>query len=277
LTGSHLGGKVLLLGSILLIIIGIGLIVASFYTVVQTVGNVGDGGVQDITQLRDYVSKVPKGELNETEIEGILYMREEEKLARDVYQVLYDRWGSQIYQNIAHSEQIHMDAVSLLIEKYGLEDPVVNDSIGAFTNPKFKDLYEELVANGSKSLESAYRVGCYIEEIDIIDLDYYIAKTDNEDLKAVFEFLRFGSYNHLRAFSKQLSNLGITYEPILLDKDRYNEIISSTKIGGGAYKHREKRYYTSITYATYYLYGGLIILIMGIALFALALTRRKEI
>ena len=64
------------------------------------------------------ISQIPAGELSEAEKEGILYMREEEKLARDVHLKLYEIWGLQIFRNIADSEQTHMDAVKLLISRY---------------------------------------------------------------------------------------------------------------------------------------------------------------
>ncbi len=61
--------------------------------------------------------------LNSSEVQGILYMREEEKLARDVYLKLYEMWKLPIFKNIAESEQIRMDLVKALIIKYNLTDP----------------------------------------------------------------------------------------------------------------------------------------------------------
>ena len=49
-------------------------------------------------------------QLTEAEENHILYMREEEKLARDVYLTLYELWGAEIFANISESEQQHMDA-----------------------------------------------------------------------------------------------------------------------------------------------------------------------
>ncbi len=61
--------------------------------------------------------------LTEAEVEGLLYMREEEKLAHDVYVTLYGIWGTPVFQNIANSEQTHTEAVKNLLDIYGLEDP----------------------------------------------------------------------------------------------------------------------------------------------------------
>ena len=124
------------------------------------------------------ISQIPAGELSEAEKEGILYMREEEKLARDVHLKLYEIWGLQIFRNIADSEQTHMDAVKLLISRYNLEDPAPSE-VGKFSNPTLQELYYQLVELGSKSLEDALKVGAMIEEIDIVDLKRHINVTDN--------------------------------------------------------------------------------------------------
>lgn len=58
--------------------------------------------------------------LSAEEIAGLYYMREEEKLAHDVYLNLYDRWGAQVFANIAESETAHTEAVRQLILAHGL-------------------------------------------------------------------------------------------------------------------------------------------------------------
>lgn len=49
------------------------------------------------------------GTLEEKEIEHITYIREEEKLARDVYLTLYELYQASIFENISESEQRHND------------------------------------------------------------------------------------------------------------------------------------------------------------------------
>jgi hypothetical protein len=153
-------------------------------------------------------------------------MREEEKLARDVYQTLYNKWKLQIFANIAESEQKHMDSVKKLIDNYNLEDPA-KEGVGEFTNPKLQELYNKLVEDGSKSIENALKVGAMIEEIDIIDLKKHLSETNKEDIKLVYENLMRGSRNHLRAFTSNLENYGISYEPQYLSKEEYEQIVSS--------------------------------------------------
>lgn len=147
-------------------------------------------------------------QITEAEENYILYMREEEKLARDVYLTLYEIWDAEIFANISESEQRHMDAIKNLITRYALVDPVVEDTLGSFTNPDFKVLYDQLVIDGSGSLEAALNVGVYIEELDIADLDEALRETNRRSVRRVFQNLLNGSYNHLDAFKRALESDG---------------------------------------------------------------------
>jgi hypothetical protein len=140
-------------------------------------------------------------QLTESEEQNILFMREEEKLARDVYLVMYDLWGADVFANISESEQRHMDAIKNLITRYGLEDPVAVDVIGEFVDPELQLLYYDLVKSGEGSLEDALKVGVQIEEKDIADLIQALEDTDKRNIKRVFQNLLNGSYNHLDAFN----------------------------------------------------------------------------
>ncbi len=142
--------------------------------------------------------------LTEAEEQHILYMREEEKLARDVYLTLYELWDAEIFANISESEQRHMDAIKRLVTMYGLEDSVVDDAVGQFTNPYFVGLYDELVLTGEISLEEALKVGVRIEELDIADLELALLETSKRTVRRVFQNLLNGSYNHLDAFQRAI-------------------------------------------------------------------------
>ncbi len=158
-------------------------------------------------------------------------MREEEKLARDVYLTLYDMYGLQIFQNIARSEQNHMDAVLTLIEKYNLTDPVI-DEVGVFTNETLQELYSQLIEQGSQSLTDAILIGALIEEKDIIDINNLINATENPDIIQVFSNLVNGSAHHLKAFSNEYERItGEPYQPQLLIPEQYEATISSVVMG----------------------------------------------
>ena len=118
-------------------------------------------------------------------------MREEEKLAHDVYVTLYAQWGQPIFQNISQSEQTHTDALKVLIDRYGIVDPASKE-IGVFSNPDLQTLYDDLITRGSQSLAEAMKVGAAIEEIDIRDLKSRLEQTDNTDIQQVFADLERG-------------------------------------------------------------------------------------
>ncbi len=167
-------------------------------------------------------------DLSPEEANGLIFMREEEKLARDVYNILYAKWGIRVFNNIAQNEQRHTDAVKTLINKYNLEDPVTNDIPGSFMNHDLQNLYDTLIAKGDSSLVDALLVGALIEEVDIIDIQSEIDEhVDNEDVTIVYDNLINGSYNHLRAFVKNLARQEISYEPQLLSEEVYDGIVNN--------------------------------------------------
>ncbi len=178
------------------------------------------------------INSFPHQEISPVEREALLKMREEEKLARDVYMTLYNKWGLRIFSNIARSEQRHMDSVKLLIDKYHIDDPVKSDVIGVFSNPELGKLYRDLTEKGLKSATDALMVGAIIEDLDIYDLETLLKKVDNSDIVFVFNNLKRGSENHMRAFTGFLKNYGITYKAQHISQERLNEIPSASHSRG---------------------------------------------
>lgn len=142
--------------------------------------------------------------LTGAEADSILFMKQEEKMARDVYQVLYAKWGHVTFGNIAKSEQRHMNAVDNLIARYRLTDTTPVEA-GKFSIPELQALYDQLVALGSQSLKNALAVGVLIEETDIADLQEALKATRERPIRNVFSNLLDGSYNHLVAFTRALN------------------------------------------------------------------------
>lgn len=161
------------------------------------------------TRLEDHgITPLESAEASnsQTTADELAYLIEEEKLAHDVYQVMYDKWGSRVFDNIKNSETTHQDLLLAVMESRELPDPRKSD-VGKFTNPDLQALYDKLTAQGSQSQTEAFRVGVIIEETDITDLNKMIANLDvkDTDIKAVLENLLNGSENHLRAFNRQAS------------------------------------------------------------------------
>jgi len=165
--------------------------------------------------------------LDATETANLVYMREEEKLARDVYITFYQTWSMPVFDNIAASEETHTTQVEDMLEKYRIDDPVVDDTVGVFVDPKLASLYTTLVTQGSASSLAALYVGAAIEEIDMIDLQAAIEASDNADVRLLYENLMSGSRNHLRAYVGQIEDLGIVYEAQYLSQEEVDAIVDS--------------------------------------------------
>lgn len=178
------------------------------------------------------VENLPYEDLSEEEEAGLIRMREEEKLARDVYLVLYDKWGHRVFGNIARSEQRHTDAIKVLLDKYSLTDPSSDNTVGVFTSSEIRDIFDTLTEKGSASLAEALQVGATIEDLDIFDLKEFLAQTDNSDIRTVYQNLLKGSRNHLRAFMYQISAYGESYDAQYLSSEDVDAIINSPRERG---------------------------------------------
>jgi hypothetical protein len=167
----------------------------------------------------------PSGELTQEEVDGLLFMIEEEKLAGDVYSALDEMWDMRVFENIGRAELTHQAAVKRLLDRYSLPDPRMGE--GEFANETLQDLYNDLLAKGSTSVSDALMAGAAIEEIDILDLEEYMAQTDKEDILLVYANLLRGSENHLRAFVNNLERQRVEYTPQYLSEEEYRSIMEA--------------------------------------------------
>lgn len=170
---------------------------------------------------------LPLEQINEDELAALVLMREEEFLARDVYQALYTRWNLPIFNNISKSEQQHTDAVKMLLDRYGLEDFAANHQPGVFEHAELQQLYAALTEKGFLSATEGLRVGATIEDLDINDLLNLTTKVDNADIRWVFGNLTKGSRNHLRSFVGQLRSRGEEYTPQFITLSLFDDIMAT--------------------------------------------------
>jgi hypothetical protein len=167
-----------------------------------------------------------KGAVTEHQTEGILFMREEEKLARDVYLTLYEIHPLRPFLNISKSEQAHMDAIKYLIDTFELVDPVGDNPVGVFQNEELQLLYSDLIERGGASREEALKVGALIEEVDIMDLQGQLDQSGlNEELVRVYTNLCRASEQHLRVFVGVLKIYDVEYEPVQLSQEEFDRIL----------------------------------------------------
>lgn len=165
--------------------------------------------------------------LDAQEAATLTFMREEERLARDVYVEMDGLWSLLPFASIATSEQQHMDAIKVQMDKYGLADPSDPNATGVFADGELQQLYTDLVDRGDDSYLAALQVGALIEEVDIEDLEVAIEATDNADLQKVYDNLLRGSRNHLRAFVAEIERQGVVYVAQHLDQAAVDAIVDS--------------------------------------------------
>ena len=165
--------------------------------------------------------------LTPEEIDSLAYMREEEKLAMDVYNALYATWGTPVFDSIALSESAHTTAVLTLINQYSLPDPAATNPPGVYLDASLQALHDQLVAQGMSSEVEALRVGALIEETDIKDIRERMALTDEAPILKVYDNLLCGSRNHLRSFDRNLQMRGVDYTPVVISEAEWDAIASS--------------------------------------------------
>jgi len=142
--------------------------------------------------------------LSDQEVADILFMREEEQMAHD----LYSRWAGvyplPIFSNIRDSETVHIYEVQLLMDRYDIPSDRIGNASARFYNPVIQSWYEAFSSQGDASQTGALEAGAAIEQEDIADLDAAIDHTSRLDILQVWNNLRQGSVNHESAFLQAL-------------------------------------------------------------------------
>lgn len=191
--------------------------------------------------------------LDKNEASHLTFMREEEKLARDVYLTFAEMYPQQyVFSQIATaSEQTHTDVIRDKLAQYNLPDPNpetnnLPDSMGVFTGDEwgwyFTEKYTQLVNQGSNSELDALYVGAFIEELDMNDIIECPAVmvehgysetcglnyTDERVLTNTYRSLVDGSESHLRAYVGQIEAIIGTgnYEAQYLSQDEVDKILA---------------------------------------------------
>lgn len=166
--------------------------------------------------------------LTEQEKSDLIFLRQEEKLAHDVYVYAYQKYAHFVFNNISNSEQTHIDNMTGLLSKYNVVDPAVGLANGVFADNDLQALYNQLITKVDISLIDALEVGATIEDLDISDIQRFYANTTKSDILHVYDVLTCGSRNHLRGFTGQLKPLGVTYSPQFLSAGDYQNIINGS-------------------------------------------------
>jgi len=168
-----------------------------------------------------------KTRLTEHEKKDLRYLYEEERLANDVYNQLAKKWNSRVFAQIATSENRHYTYLLDFLEKY--QESIPKNEVGFYNSMELNSIYDNFITNGFKSYKDALLVAAQFEEYDIVDLQEAMEMTDKQELKKVYVYLEEGSKRHLRALYRNIKRKRMNYEPILLGKKEFLEIINQEK------------------------------------------------
>ena len=163
--------------------------------------------------------------LTAREKDGLLFIWEEEKAARDLYNGLYEKNNMTIFLDLVRSESSHMDQARAVMEKHGLAVPP--DDPGIFQNQTLQEMHDQLLAEGLQSDQDALTVAAVFEEISIVDLEKELSASQADDVRTVYEGLLAGSRKHLRSYVSDLKDQGIEYQPRYLEAEEFQEIVKS--------------------------------------------------
>ncbi len=195
-------------------------------------GNQQQGSQENCTDGTCSLLEGPLPEISEADVTALSFMREEEKMARDVYIALYEVWQTPIFASISKAEQQHMDQIKSVLDSYELPDPA-SEEMAVFTNPDLQALYDSLVERGRTSQIEALHVGALIEEVDIADLQNAIAETENPVLENMYTNLMNASYNHLRGFVRNIEYLDYVYQAQHLSQEEVDDILNPATVSRG--------------------------------------------
>lgn len=200
----------------------------------QTLLAVESDGVSAITRAAISNIFTVTSALNADEIEFLYAVREDEKLAHDVYSVFADKYPTapQIGR-IMNAESTHMAAVDSLFKYYEI-DYVPTTEVGVFASPERQEQFNTLSAQSSTLVE-AFKTMAFIEEEGIAAYNAVVGDIENVNIKLVIEHLTKASGNHLKAVDRQIKSLGETYTPTVLTQEDYDAIINAPFTHGNAY------------------------------------------
>ena len=171
--------------------------------------------------------------ISEVQQAHLLQLYEEEKLAHDIYQKFLEAHAYTPFSHIVQAEATHMGFVNDILVAYQLSAP--QNAVGIFENAQYQAAYNEWLPKGLADGKEACMIAAYIEEMDILDLMNAIQNVaETDDIKVLYELLKSGSENHLRAYNRFLEmQFGVDYKPQLMDQQLFDQIIADSGSGNG--------------------------------------------
>ncbi|MFB6226179.1 MAG: DUF2202 domain-containing protein [Candidatus Paceibacteria bacterium] len=181
---------------------------------------------QKLEQVLERKKEMQKPLGEEVEMD-LIYLIEEEKVARDLSYKFSQKYDEKIFTEVYKAENTHLKAVQRFIRNYKLDDPTSKNGVGEFKNPQLQKIYDEKLSSGKENKNKAYQSLLWVLEKNINDININKDSTDKDDILFVYNNLIRSSKNHIRAIDSLLSKEGGSYSPEHLSKAKYESIISS--------------------------------------------------
>jgi len=168
----------------------------------------------------------PHGILSLEAMEGLVFLRNGERLAEDVAQELMGAYGSHPFYGQSVAERSHGRAISELLERYAIHDSVGIQLHGEYSDPFWQSEYDFYVAQGDLSYVDALLVSLEIQEAALVDLRYWAELSESDVVVVeVFQALLLATRNHLRLLNNELESVGFEYTPVYLSQAEYDQIV----------------------------------------------------
>jgi len=142
--------------------------------------------------------------LSPVEQADLVEILREERMARDLYRAFYRQHRLPVFKRIAESESRHADTVARMLVRFRLG---VGSGYGGH-----QASFRRALAMGSRSVGEALEAAMSLEMADIDEIAEAAARSGNVHVRCVLAQLGGGSFNHLRAFARQLVRRGISTE-----------------------------------------------------------------
>ena len=175
-------------------------------------------------------------DLTADEIEFIYAVREDEKVARDLYFSFFGTFGLKPFENIGKAEDNHIKATEKLFDYYEIDYPALSEN-GKFENAIRQKLFDSLLLKGTPELE-AFKVMAMLEESNIVEYGEVLKTIANPNIKIVIENLARASANHFKAAIRQITALGGTYTPAIMTQEQYEAVIATGFEQGKRYMYK---------------------------------------
>ena len=152
-------------------------------------------------------NSVYKETLSSQEIDGMLYLVENEKLLCDYFTVMYEKHKLPLFNQLAMNEQRHLNIISVKIDRYDLENPADQKPAGQFVNPQLQASYDQLIEIGNTGVYSALIAAVQKVERDVVDIPAIISTFEgNDDVVHVISGILLESQDNLDALKAELKS-----------------------------------------------------------------------